>query len=236
MTRPCDNPFRVDRLHALPFEPQGTTWPSLLQRIERRGWRGAIVGPHGSGKTTLLHALMPRLEARGRRPRMVFRNREGGWAIPQHWHATLAALKAGDVLLADGYNHLGPMQRLYLRQITARAGAGFIVTAHHRGTLPTLIRTRTDSLLLARLIEQLTGGVPPQGAASALHRRHRGNLRDALRELYDDVAADRLTITSHTWSGVRITSRRGSVMLSMAKRTPSRPRPESVPAAPPYGM
>jgi molybdopterin-guanine dinucleotide biosynthesis protein len=183
MTPAHENPFRVDRLHALAFEPQGATWPELMERLHRLRYRAAIVGPHGSGKTTLLEALAPRLAELGYSPRLLFRNREGRGRLPRHWADALASVGASDVLLVDGYGHLGVLQRLRLR-VTARRCAGLIVTAHRRRTLPTLIRTRTDTALFRRLAGQLHDSVEPR-RLDALFHRHRGNLRDALRELYD---------------------------------------------------
>lgn len=178
------NPFRVERLHTLPFEPQGTTWHDLMRRLAHLNYRAAIVGPHGSGKTTLLAQLAPRLAALGYTPRELFRNSEGGRAMPPHWCDTLRDLRPTDILLADGYGHLGPLSRLRLREHARKHAAGLIVTAHRRCALPTLIWTRTDPSLLARLVSHLHGDLDASLIAS-LHARHRGNLRDALRELYD---------------------------------------------------
>ena len=190
MTPARDNPFRVDRLHALAFEPQGMTWAAMLQRLHRLRCRAAIVGPHGSGKTTLLEALASHFQASGKQPRLLFRNAEDGRGIPPAWLETLETLTPRDVLLVDGYSHLGIKQRRQLRS-AARHVSGLIVTAHHRCRLPTLIRTRTDPALLGRLVTQLTGQTLPADTLVDLHRRHRGNLREALRELYDTASPTR---------------------------------------------
>ena len=80
--RAKDNPFRTERVHRIGFEPQSTTWPALLGRLEQLGNRAAIVGPYGSGKTTLLGDLESRLRARGFEPRMLFTNRSDGAGMP----------------------------------------------------------------------------------------------------------------------------------------------------------
>lgn len=192
LLRPADNPFRVDRLHALEFRlPGDATWESLLRNLQRVRFRAAIVGAHGSGKTTLLHALAPRLEAIGFRPRMIFRSADvldgsdDGYGQP--WDETIATLEDRDVLLVDGYGHLPTLSRLRLRSRAAKA-AGIIATAHARCDLPTILDTETSPTLLDDLVRQLTGQGLDAAENATLYARHRGNLRDALRELYDRAA------------------------------------------------
>jgi len=66
-----------------------------------------------------------------------------------------------------------------------------IITTHRPGRLPTLIACATNAALLDRIIQRLTpdrlAAAPP---AAELFTRHRGNLRNALRELYDVYAAE----------------------------------------------
>lgn len=186
MTPAHENPFRVQRTDALPFEPQGATWDDLMQRLHRLRFRGAIVGPHGSGKTTMLLALAPRLESLGLTPRILFRNRGGGGAMPPEWRDTLASIRESDVLLVDGYTHLGALGRWRVRT-TARRAAGLVVTAHGRCGLPPLHHTSTTPDLLAQLVERLHAAVPREHIDAVFHE-HRGNLRDCLRALYDRQA------------------------------------------------
>ena len=65
MRRACDNPFAVHRVLRERYRLSAVQWQALLARLERLGWRAAIVGPHGSGKTTLLEDLAGRLEGQG---------------------------------------------------------------------------------------------------------------------------------------------------------------------------
>jgi hypothetical protein len=65
-----------------------------------------------------------------------------------------------------------------------------IVTAHRRGRLATLVACATSVGLLDRIMQRLAPeGLVTAPSAAELFVRHRGNLRDALRELYDVYAA-----------------------------------------------
>jgi hypothetical protein len=158
------NPFRSSRVLAFRYRFLESGWDALLARLDGMGMRGAIVGPEGSGKTTLLEDLGERLRATGRRVRLL-----------------------------DGAERLSRREwRQFLRG--AREDEGLIVTAHREGLLPTLLRTRTTPEILDAAVLAASGrscaefGVSPQ----ELWTRHGGNVRTALRELYD-VCAGRKT-------------------------------------------
>lgn len=65
-----------------------------------------------------------------------------------------------------------------------------MITAHAPGLLPTLIACETTPGLLGGIVRDLLGseahGLQP--TPEELFDRHRGNLRDALRQLYDIYA------------------------------------------------
>ncbi|MFW6060112.1 MAG: hypothetical protein ACODAQ_08010 [Phycisphaeraceae bacterium] len=191
MIAASDNPFRMQRIEQVRFELQGADWPALMRRLETLRYRAAIVGPHGSGKTTLTEHLAPRLEAIGYTVRLLRMNTDDGRALPAAWRDALATLTVHHILIADGYDLLHPLARRRLRRAT-RAAAGLVVTTHRRTTrLPTLIHCRTSPALLGRLVTDLLGRPLPEPVITALHHRHCGNLRDALRELYDRAAEQR---------------------------------------------
>ncbi len=211
--RPADNPFRVERMHALAFEPQGQTWDELLARLERLRLRAAVVGPHGSGKTTLLRSLAPRLEARGLRPVMLFRNAEGGGGWPAAWGDPLHRLGPRDVLLVDGYDLLAPLPRWRLRRLARRA-AGLVGTSHRPCLgLPTLVRTATSPELLREIVSRLAGRTMDADGAARLLARHHGNIREALRELYDAAASPHPAGGAHAADGAVAHPRGGCRML-----------------------
>jgi hypothetical protein len=185
--RARDNPFAVDRVLAL--RTRGAPWEELLARFEALGRRVAIVGPHGSGKTTLLEDLAPHLAALGFRIRPATL-REGDRRLGrERREALLAGLDANDLLLVDGAEQLAPWAWWDLQR-RARRAAGLLVTLHQPGRLPTLWECRTSPGLLADLAAELVG--PAEAARlpiAELFERHRGDLRAALRELYDLYAA-----------------------------------------------
>ncbi len=200
--RPRDNPFRVERLEALDFRPQGMDWATLEHRLMRLNLRAAIIGPEGSGKTTLLRQLGDRLEGWGYRTRWVQVGRDRR-PPPGSLRAAMEGLDERDVVLFDGAGHLPPPRWWAVRWRCRRAG-GLIVTGHRGRPLPVLIRTRTDPVLLAALIRSLLSqahdadsglagmtAMEVDGVASALWHRHRGDLRAALRSLYDRCAGRR---------------------------------------------
>ena len=171
------NPFRASRILEFRYRFVDSGRDPLLSKLETLGMRGAIVGPEGSGKTTLLEDLGERLRKSGRP--VVF----GG-------------VEAGAVTLLDGAERLTRRQwRRFLRE--AREAAGLVVTAHRPGYLPTLIETRTtpgilDAAVLAAAGRRCEGfAVTPE----ELWTRHGGNIRTALRELYD-ICAGRVSPSS----------------------------------------
>jgi hypothetical protein len=161
---------------------------ALLPRLRALGYRAAIVGPHGSGKTTLLEDLEHVLERRGFRithVRLDTDNRR----LPPDWPLSARRLDAADIVCLDGAEQLGAMAWMWFRW-RARRACGLIVTTHRSGRLPTLVTCVTDAVLLDRIMRRLApSGLETAPPAAELFTRHRGNLRDALRELYDVYAA-----------------------------------------------
>lgn len=186
MRRARENPFATDRVLRERFRLDASGWALLGARLRGLRHRGAIVGPHGSGKTTLLEELARRFTAQGWRVvsvRLTVEYPALGLAIPRR---RLTALEPRDLLLIDGAEQLSPWQ-WWLVRFRARQAGGIIITTHTPGRLPTLWRCRTSPELLRDLVDSL--GVPlAVHEATDLFERHRGNLRDAIRELYDRYA------------------------------------------------
>ncbi len=162
-----------------------------MVRLERLNWRGAVVGPHGSGKTTLLDDLSRRLNERGFAIHRLVQTADSAPIPTEVLRDTAARAGARDVILLDGADHLAMWRWWRFRRMTKRAG-GLIVATHRRCALPTLVRTRTTPGLLRELMEELAGDRASEtelsAAAERLFKRHSGNLREALREMYDVCA------------------------------------------------
>jgi hypothetical protein len=184
--RARDNPFAVQRVHAIRYRLAGITWEELLERLAALGFRAALVGPHGHGKTTLLEDLGARLAEEEFRVRVATLRQGERRLGPVRSSALFRDPGPRDLLLVDGAEQLDPLSWWTLR-LRSRAAAGLIVTSHRPGLLPTLHECRTTPELLAGIVAELSGAAEGEEAAE-LFARHGGDLRLALRELYDRSA------------------------------------------------
>lgn len=185
MTIARDNPFRADRVLACRYRPQTVTWDELFDRLERCRYRAAIVGPEGTGKTTLLEDLAPRLAAKGHRPRIIRWRISDTSARRDRLERARQFSRQGDIVLLDGADQMPLWAWAMFRMRVDK----FIVTAHTpRWTTPTLIRTQTSLALLDSILGELLEEDERtrwQPVAHELFDRHRGNIREVLRDLYD---------------------------------------------------
>jgi len=174
-----ENPFRSERLDALVYRAEGFDWPTLEARLVKLGGCGAIVGPEGHGKSTLLRewhkrsteSALVKLEFRQRRLTQEQRNEVG----------------ASKRVFLDSAEQLGWWGWIEFRCLTHRADL-VVITSHRTGRLPTLLRCRTSPELLGDLIYELSGA---NYECHNLWKQHKGNIRHALRALYDSNSARR---------------------------------------------
>ena len=175
MRSPRDNPFRVDRVTALPFV--GGDVSAIADRLLALG-RGAIVGPHGVGKSTLMHDVGRMLNERGVRTITVGLSGSASSAERAGAVNAVAAAPPEAFVLFDGYEQLTWPERR-----RARRHARLLVTAHRPTRLPTLLTLRPTTATLDAVLSTL--GVAPTAAAHAAFARHRGDVRETLMTLYD---------------------------------------------------
>ncbi len=169
--RARDNPFAVDRLHALRF--RGALPVALLTQARALG-RGAVVGSEGSGKTTLLLEVAALVTG----STWIQLRRDARALTAQH---RVLIKAARDVVFVDGADLLPFLDRRWLAKHTRDVPV--LGTLHAPGWLPTLARLSTSPALLDELVRELTGASLPD--RDALYHRHGGNLRAALFDLYD---------------------------------------------------
>jgi predicted AAA+ superfamily ATPase len=178
-----ENPFRVDRVLTIRYQPQGWAFDDLLTRLAQLNYRGAIVGPEGSGKTTLLEDLAPHLAKRSLHARYLRLDRDQRSFDPAMLEQFFVQLSDCDVICFDGCEQLPDRAWREFLKRSERAG-GLIITTHEPRRLPALVTCSTTPELLSDIIERLVGS-DHSIDVHALHEKHRGNIRDALRDLYD---------------------------------------------------
>ena len=184
--RARDNPFAMDRVHTIRYRPQDTTFDGLLTRLRELNYRAAIVGPDGSGKTTLLEDLERALPEQGIKTRMVFVNDTSPLSDPA-CRQLLSELTRDELVLLDGADLVPRSCWSLLKRHTITHAYGLVITSHRPGLLPTLIECTTSPSLLqdiARHLQPPNRPIPVESLQS-LFRRHQGNIRACLRELYD---------------------------------------------------
>ncbi len=189
--RAADNPFRMSRLDALDYRAPGFDWPALLERLDALGGRGFVRGACGSGKSTLLRGLERRLRERGLRVRRLRPDPDDRRRAARQLGRFVAAVDGETALLLDGWDRLGLRARRRLGRAAARAACSVHTTHRQRGRA-TLHRCATTPRLLEELIAELDGSGSWGGGVEPLFRRHRGNLRTALRECYARAAKEGL--------------------------------------------
>lgn len=184
--RARDNPFSAGRLLKVRYQWLPGSWDELLVRLTALRHRAAIVGPQGHGKTTLLEDLSARLEKNGFQVYWLRFNRQNRSLSGSMWQNVFNELHGKTVICVDGAEQLSFWQWRRLKQRSKQA-AGLLITAHQAGMLPSLVQCKTTPELLANIVAQLVNEPSDQlrTISNKLFEKHDGNVRDALRELYD---------------------------------------------------
>ena len=184
-----ENPFCTRRVRpgAIPYQfPAGQTAESLVGQLRDAGWRGQIVGAHGSGKSALLAALIPAIEQAGRST-LLIELHDGQRRLPIDLGRD-PRLAPPLVVIVDGYEQLSRWSRFQLNRCCRRRGLGLLATSHGPVGLPDLARTLASPGLAEQIVGELLRGRQWPLTATELrncYRRHGGDLRELLFELYD---------------------------------------------------
>jgi energy-coupling factor transporter ATP-binding protein EcfA2 len=169
--------------------PPGESIEQLVAKLKARNWRGAIIGPHGSGKSTLLETLKPALTATGRHVHAVSlhdvqrRLPEDIWCFLREISPSFSSL-----LIVDGYEQLGFIERLRLSWQCGLAEVGLLITSHAPTRIPTLIELNPSLQLIEQLVAELTAKVSSditRADVAASHACHGSNVREIFFDLYD---------------------------------------------------
>lgn len=199
----------------LPWIATGdATLENLVEKFHALNRCCQIVGPHGSGKSTLLEHLIVRLghpviriDADGYATQLAEQTSAGpqtiwwfklrrGSAGMKRFDRFWRQWKFGGILVLDGGEQLSWWRRLRLRSWATGRARGLIVTSHTDLGLDTLLRTQVTSQLakeVVRLAFREARGesdLPDQIERIDWNRwlaKHRGNLRECLMELYDQM-------------------------------------------------
>lgn len=176
--RARENPFRSECLDALDYRADGFDWQTLEAQLRAQGGRGALVGPQGRGKSTLLRAWHKRS------PNSVFVKLEFGQRrlTPDQREMVAASRR----VFLDSAEQLGWCGWPEARHLTRNAET-VVITSHRAGLLPTILKCHTSPELLSELVHELSG---EDRDCHTLWSQHQGNIRHALRSLYDAAADD----------------------------------------------
>lgn len=192
------NPLCIDKVTNLPFRFPTGNWKSEMLRLEHMGYRASIVGLQGSGKSTLLSELNLRLQRKGVAAHFLFIPNLGTWSRGLHREKrfnpsaevadAIHASLQGKVVLVDGIERINFF--LKRRLLKKTIGHSLVVVQHKKSKLPTWIHCETNQALMKQLLEEL--GLNQTEILAAAHdafEKNGGNIRMALRELYDQFAA-----------------------------------------------
>jgi energy-coupling factor transporter ATP-binding protein EcfA2 len=187
-----ENPFAAHRIEALSFQFLHGDWELRLRRLEKLDWRASIVGPKGSGKTTLLLELKQKLHDAGEisdsltQVHYCFVGRTERDRLAQAVEIN-SAIEQNLMLLIDGIERFTWRQR---RNILRNKSSKMVVTAHRPVGLPVWLHNRTSPELAQTLLRHLIDNPEPWivDQCDSLFQKHRGNIRDVFRSLYDEMA------------------------------------------------
>lgn len=190
--RPLPNPFssRFIRPGAIEFRCDEATLDALGRRLltERRC---QLTGPHGSGKSTLLYSLA-KWWSRHAGPAIILRIGPDGRAVHRRELPANNAIRPQTLHCIDGWDGLGPLQRVWRNCRDWRTCRNHTLVTNHRArsNWSQLMACEPRLPTMLEIVAHLQRHLPPNKRVGAdqvklAFQRHRGNARETLFELYD---------------------------------------------------
>ncbi len=190
-----NNPFATEHLQKIRYRFSDESLAELLCHFDTLGKQAAIVGPQGHGKTTLQKELASAMVPS---QTQWVKLREGDRIIPQSiLHEVFSKTGTSDLICVDGAEQLSWWNwKKFLRQLGKDQRC--LITSHRQGLLPTLINCKTSVSLLADLVTELTStpDAAQQKELELIFIKHRGDIRQSIRELYDRCSNGAWPVTS----------------------------------------
>jgi len=193
-----NNPFASRHVESLAFQYPDISLEEIMTRLKELNYRAAIIGPEGSGKTTLIETIGEKLRQDGFKTVYVRFDEENKKIKRDFFNRNPKNRITGHAFLVDGAEQLSWLdwKRFCLQTKNAKA---VIITSHAETRMmrrmmrpmmrmmPALLNTTTSPELLYDLVLKLVGkkDMVSRQEISRLFESHHGNIRLAMRELYD---------------------------------------------------
>ncbi len=187
MMRPRDNPFKSAAILSRITYIHGTgNRDRLLADFAAMRYRGAILGGEGRGKSTLLGDLEVALQKDGYEIIHLQLTAGQRSLVATPWPTVKGRLDGRVMVCLDGAEQMSRVAWHRFRWACRKAG-GLLITSHVPGLAPTLIELDTSVELFRLIVGKLLDGrsLPEHVQLDRILVAHQGNMRLALRELYD---------------------------------------------------
>ena len=163
----------------------------LLDRFQRYGSRGQIIGPHGCGKTSLARAWVERIRPEFREARFMVIRRSAKSRLGCEVVTRVHGQGEGELWVVDGLEQISLLQRYCLIGHCRRRKHSLLVTSHRPlWGIPVVVRLLPSFSHFSQIVDLLTESTSFPLDARMVRRaydEHKGDYRESLLSLYDRV-------------------------------------------------